>query len=312
MRRRFSLVFNQRAGTIRPLMLDRVLTVLRANGASVEPVTANSAEEATAKVRALALARSVDAVIAAGGDGTIRAVAAGVGDLGMPVGIIPLGTGNVMKYEIALPRQPKALAETLLSGDVVTARCGLVNGAPFFLMVGAGFDGRVVAGLNHRLKRLVGRAAFSVPALSALARGPDRFTVEIDGERCEASWLIVSNARHYGGSFVLTPDTQVGADRLIAVAVTGNSRAALLAAGLALASGRLGDGARCPRGVLVKPASHVRIEATPPVHLEVDGDEAGFSPAEISAAGPHVAFIVPPSYAKGLTKRHTNHLASAA
>lgn len=311
MRRRFALVFNQRAGTIRPLLLDRVLTLLRNAGASVEPVKANSAEDASAKVRALALEGRVEAVIAAGGDGTVRACAIGAGDTGVPVGYIPLGTGNVLKYEIGLKAKPDVIAETLLHGSLIEARCGLVNGAPFFLMVGAGFDGRVIAGLSHKVKRVAGRAAFSIPSTHTLVRGLERFTVDVDGVAHEASWAIISNASRYGGSFVLTRLTQLGANQLIAVLVTGSTRRDLLAAGLALASGRLGDPSRCPKGVIVKPANHVRITSAVPVHLQVDGDEAGLSPAEISASGPQVSFIVPPAYVKGLTNCHTNHLASA-
>lgn len=311
MRQRFALVFNQRAGTIRPLLLDRVLTLLRNAGANVEPVKATSAEDASAQVRALALERRADAIIAAGGDGTVRACAIGTGDTGMPVGYIPLGTGNVLKYEIGLKAKPEIVAGTLLHGSLVEARCGLVNGVPFFLMVGAGFDGRVIAGLSHKVKRIAGRAAFSIPSTSTLIQGLDRFTAELDGVAHEASWAIVTNASHYGGSFALTRLTQLGANQLVAVMVTGSTRRDLLAAGLALASGRLGDPDRCPKGVIVMPVTNVRITSAVPVHLQVDGDEAGLSPAEISASGPQVSFIVPPAYAKGLTNRHTNHLASA-
>lgn len=311
MRKRFALVFNQRAGTIRPLMLDRVLTLMRSADVTVEPVTAASADDATQKVRALALQGAVDAVIAAGGDGTVRAVASGVAGTALPVGYVPLGTGNVLKYEIGLKARPETIVQTLLEGDVLDARCGLVNGELFFLMVGAGFDGRIVGGLNQRTKKLIGRAAYTFPTTGTLIRKPDRIAVEIDGAMHEASWVIVTNAAHYGGSFTLTRGTQLGAGQLIAILVTGSSRRALLSAGLALALGRLGDPQRCPSGVLVKPAQLVRLTSSTPVPLEVDGDEGGTTPAEISASGPQVSFIVPQAYLKGLRKRHTNHLASA-
>lgn len=310
MRQRFALVFNDTAGTIRPLLLDRVLTVLRETGAAVQPVQATSAVEASAKVRDLAREGGLDGVIAAGGDGTVRAVAIGLADTGLPVGYIPLGTGNVLKYEMGLGSQPEAIAATLLHGAILEARCGLVNGVPFFLMAGAGFDARIVAGLAQALKRVMGRAAYTFPATQAFAGKPPRFQVEADGDAYEASWVIVSNAMHYGGSFVLTRDTQLGADGLMAVIVTGDTRRAMLSAGLALAAGRLGDKQRCPNGVIVRPVQRVRITARDPVHIQVDGDEAGTSPAEILASGPQVRFIVPPAYVAALTKRHANRLAS--
>lgn len=308
MRQQFALVFNQRAGSIRPLLLERVLTHLRNAGATVEPVEAGSADEATRKVQQIARSGRADAVIAAGGDGTIRAVAIGVAGAPMPVGIIPLGTGNVMKYEIGLSSAAGDIARTLLDGPVIAARGGLVNGAAFFLMAGAGFDGRIVAGLDHKMKRVLGRAAYAVPVARALVGGAERFDVEVDGTSYEASWVIVSNAAHYGGSFVLTRQTQLGANRLIAVIVTGATRRALLAASLALARGRIADPAKCPKGVIVRPANRVKIRAQVPVHAEVDGDEAGFAPLDITSGGPEVRFIATPAYVADLTNRHANHL----
>lgn len=312
MRQRFALVFNGTAGTIRPLLLDRVLAVLRDSGAVVQPVQAASAAEASDKVRALALAGEVDGLIAAGGDGTVRAVAIGLAGTAVPAGYIPLGTGNVLKYEIGLGSKPHVIAETLLHGACLEARCGLINGAPFFLMAGVGFDARIVAGLAQAAKRVMGRAAYTFPTTQALAGTPPRFHVKADGDSYDASWLIVTNAMHYGGSFVLTRETQLGADRMIAVIVTGHTRRAMLAAGLALAAGRLGDRARCPEGVVVRPVQRVLISGREPVHVQVDGDEAGMSPAEILASGPQVRFIVPPAYAAALTKRHANRLSSVS
>ena len=312
MRQRFALVFNESAGTMRPWLLDRVLTLLRDAGAIVTPVPAMSAAETSAEVRALAAAARVDAVIAAGGDGTIRAVAIGLAGTSLPVGIIPLGTGNVMKYEIGLSADPRDIAQTLREGATLETRCGLVNGAPFFLMAGAGVDARIVAGLHHGTKRLLGRAAYTFPAVQTLASKPQHFQVLADGEAYEASWVVVTNAMHYGGSFVLTRATQLGTEGLVAVIVTGQTRRALLSAGLALGAGQLGDADRCPKGVIVRPVHHVRISSAHPVHIQVDGDEAGLSPADISASGPQVNFIVPPAYVAALTKRHANRLASVS
>ena len=308
MRRRFALVFNQSAGAGRPRKLDRVVAQLEQQGAHVTAIQTSSAADASRKVAAAALGGNFDAVIAAGGDGTIRAVAAGAAGTNMPVGIVPLGTGNVMRHEIGLSTRARVIAQTLLEGPDIAVRGGLVNGAPFFLMAGAGFDGRIVALLNQNSKRLFGRLAYAAPVLKTLGAGV--FDLEVDGVPYSASWVIVTNATHYGGSFLLTRDTQLGAGQLVAVIVTGTKRRDLMAASMALALGRLARSETRPQGILSIPCNRVRITSDFTVSVEVDGDEAGTTPVEISSEGPVVRLIVPPAYVADLTNRHTNRLPS--
>ncbi len=308
MRRRFALIFNASAGVARPRLLDRAVGQLEAAGATVETLKTASAGDATAQVRELAADSGFDAVIAAGGDGTIRAVAAGAAGSSLAVGVIPIGTGNVMKHEIGLASRATIIAETLLNGPEITVRGGLVNGAPFFLMVGAGFDGRVVSHLNFKSKRVMGRLAYGGPIMRTLLHGPDHLDVGIDGAQYKASWVIVSNVAHYGGSFVLTRETQLGANKLVAVLIEKKSRFALFSAPVYLALGRLADPKTCPGGVRVIPAHRVQISAATAVPVQVDGDEAGMTPVEIIANGPEVRLIVPAAYVADVTKRHTNHV----
>jgi diacylglycerol kinase (ATP) len=308
MRRRFALVYNARAGIAVPRLLDGVLAALRAGGAEVFQIAARNAEDAAAQVATLAATDSADAVIAAGGDGTFRAVAAGAAGRMLPVGFVPLGTGNILAHEIGLTKRAADLARGLRDDPVIPVMGGLVNGAAFFLMCGAGFDGRIVGDLNYRAKRIAGRAAYSFPVTKALAAGAEVFDVDIDGKPFEASWIIVSNASHYGGSFTLTRATQLGAARMIATIVEARTRRQLLATSLALALGRLADPKTRPSFVKVMPANRVLIGQQIATRVEVDGDDAGLSPADVSAHGPVVQLIVPAGYVAGLTNRHTNHV----
>jgi len=309
MRRRFALVFNSKAGVALPRLLDGVLAVLRARGADVFQLAARSAAEAAERVAEVSRQGRCDAVIAAGGDGTFRAVATGAADRGPPVGFVPLGTGNVLAHEIGLSRRAPDIARVLLEGPEIDVRGGLVNGAPFFLMAGAGFDARVVAGLNYRVKRVFGRAAYGYPVLKTLTEGVTPFDVDLDGRRFEAGWLILTFASRYGGSFVLTRETGLGHDRLIAVVIEARSRAGIAASALALARGSLGDPRACPKGVHVLPVTRALIGRQTPVLLEIDGDAAGLSPAEVTADGPRIRLIVPEAHVADLTDRHTNRVA---
>ena len=298
MRRRFALVHNPNAGVSNLRLLARTLALLRQAGAELTTLNATSAGDATECVANLArqggpVHGGVDAVIAAGGDGTIRAVAAGAAGTTLPVGIIPLGTGNVLKHEIGLGRSPRQLADTLLHGPILNAQMALANGQPFLLMAGAGFDGGIVANLNHQTKRRLGRLSYAGPVLSALIKPPRMFDVAVDGAAYDVSWAIVTNASHYGGSFVLTRETAIDAEGLVAILVVGASRAEVFKAALALGLGRLANPATRPKGVLVLPAQNVVMGAHSPVPLEVDGDEAGVTPVTITSGGPKVRLIVP-------------------
>ena len=73
-------------------------------------------------VRKAAESGSYDAIVAAGGDGTIRHAAAALIGTDMPLGIIPVGTGNVLAHEIGLARTPDAIARMLLEGPVAKGR----------------------------------------------------------------------------------------------------------------------------------------------------------------------------------------------
>jgi diacylglycerol kinase family enzyme len=309
MRRRFALVFNATAGVALPRLLDGVLGALRARNADVFQVPARSAEEAADRVRELAQRHVCDAVIAAGGDGTFRAVATGAAGTQLPVGVIPIGTGNVLANEIGLRRRAGEVADVLLSDTAVDVRGGLVNGAPFFLMLGAGFDARVVAKLSYRTKRAFGRGAYVYPVLKTLAEGPRRFDVELDGRRFEASWTILSFASRYASVFELAPDAGLGRDRLMAVVMEAGTRLETAANLISLAFGWIARPETRPKGVHVLPVNTARIGRLTTTPIEIDGDEAGGSPVEVNAAGKPVRLLVPNRYVADLTKRHANRLA---
>lgn len=308
MRRRFALVHNQTAGLVLPFMLSGVLEELKAKGAEVVALLTRNAQEATEQVRLIALGQTCDAVIAAGGDGTFRAVAAGAAGSNLPVGFVPLGTGNVLKFELGLARDARGLVQTLLEGPDFPARGGLVNGAPFFLMVGAGFDGRIVAALNQNTKRVAGRAAYTAPVLKTLAQGAQTFDVAIDGQDFEASWVIVTNVSRYGGSFKLAAGTKLGADGLMAYVFDAKSRFRLMQVTIALGLGRLARAETRPAFVTAREAHKVTIGRRVATEIEIDGDASGASPVEVTAEGPRVRVIAPAAYVAALTNCHTNHV----
>jgi diacylglycerol kinase (ATP) len=311
-RRRFAVVYNARAGRALPRLLDGVFGRLRADGCEIFQLAARSAEEATERVSEEAAANTCDAVLAAGGDGTFRAVASGAAGTALPVGVIPLGTGNVIAAELDMPRLAAPLAEVLQFGPAIAVQGGLANGAPFFLMAGAGFDGQIISNLSYPAKRAFGRAAFIRPTFDALVAGPQPFDVVVDGKAMAASWVIVTLVSRYGGSFVLTREASLGSPQMIAVVIDAKSRWELLVAAQALATGGLANTLRRPNFVRVMTAQSVEIGTRENAPIEIDGDQAGRTPLSLRRDGSSVNVIAPRPYLRGrvadLTNRHANHL----
>jgi diacylglycerol kinase family enzyme len=83
--------------------------------------------------RALAAARrgDIDAVIAGGGDGSIRAVASVLAGTSVPLGIVPLGTRNHFAKDLGLRLDVEGAAETIASGQARMVDLGEVNGEIF-------------------------------------------------------------------------------------------------------------------------------------------------------------------------------------
>lgn len=287
MRRKFLLVFNPIAGPAGRTLLGRVVAALQQRGAEVTPYVPGATRVPTPSD---VLAGRYDAVIAAGGDGTVRELAIALSGSNIPIGFIPMGTGNVLAHEIGLPATAEGLAAVLTDGMAASLQGARANGQPFYLMAGAGFDGEVVRRLDTPWKRRVGQLAYTAPVLRTLALPLPRLDVTVDGRAMSANWAVIANARCYGGAFVLAPGETMGSGELTAILVRAGSRAALVRKLMMLPLGRLTrqkgvDAIRCHRAT---------IQATPAVATQVDGDPFGMTPLTVEAGGAPLTLIVPP------------------
>jgi diacylglycerol kinase (ATP) len=293
MRHRFFLVENPGAGVAGSPLVEDVVRLLAKSDASVTRARSADMPAARLAVRKAAASGSYDAILAAGGDGTIRNAAAALIATDMPLGIIPVGTGNVLAHEIGLARTSAAIARMLLEGPVARVACAQANGEPFLLMVGAGFDARVVGALDQRLKSRLGKVAYAGPLLGAIMRPADTLKVTVDGRRHVATWAVIANARHYGGRFVLAPRTGILERGLEAILFKTRSRAVLLGHLMSLAAGQFEPRAGHGGDVEMLPCSRVTVAARHPVPVQIDGDAVGTTPIEVDAGTSEVCLIVP-------------------
>lgn len=285
-RKRFLIVHNPIAGRNRLDIVQEVVRCLELAGAVAElRVKEGSVRDGDLS----APVDSYDAVVVSGGDGTVRNMVTMLGGTNVPFGLIPAGTGNVLAEELRLPREAGEIADMLLHGPVVALSTASINGAPCLLMVGAGFDGQVVAGLPTELKRQIGKPAFGWPILAALTRKPRTFPVKIDGRAYETSWLVVANAARYAGRFLLSENTNILSPGFNVVISRATSRRQRMLELLYLVAGRL----ERAKTIEMLPASAVEIPDAESLAVQVDGEPVVSSSHRVVADVARTPMIVP-------------------
>lgn len=146
-------------------------------------------------------------VIAAGGDGTLNAVVAGLAGSRTALGIIPTGTMNVFARELGIPYDNHARAlEVILEGNVREVDLFEASGAPFVQMAGVGFDAMVIEETAWETKKMLGPLAYLLSAVKVLGEKPPVMEVICeDGRREEGVAVLAGNGSLYGGQFKLFP-----------------------------------------------------------------------------------------------------------
>jgi YegS/Rv2252/BmrU family lipid kinase len=158
-----------------------------------------------------AVRSGVDLVLASGGDGTVTACAGGVAGSGVPLGVLPCGTGNLLARNLGLPLSLDEALAVALTGSDRRLDVGTANDRPFVVMAGIGFDAEMLAGASEQLKKRLGWAAYMVSALRHLRDRPARVTLRTDDgppRRYWASGVIIGNVGSLQGNVPLLPDAQ--------------------------------------------------------------------------------------------------------
>jgi Diacylglycerol kinase catalytic domain len=101
---------------------------------------------------AKAVRAGVDLVLASGGDGTITACVGAIAGTGIPLGVLPCGTGNLLARNLGLPLSLDEALAVALTGADRRLDVGTANGQPFVVMAGLGFDAELLAGASEQLR----------------------------------------------------------------------------------------------------------------------------------------------------------------
>jgi YegS/Rv2252/BmrU family lipid kinase len=156
-------------------------------------------------------------VVVVGGDGTVRAVCEELAGTGIPVGIVPAGTGNLLARNLDIPLYLRAASDVALNGqdraiDMVAVSGDEMEDATFLVMAGMGFDAAIMEGVNEDIKARVGWLAYVWSALKSLMFPAIRVEVSVDGAdftRHRARTIVIGNVGHLQAGMPLLPDAAI-------------------------------------------------------------------------------------------------------
>jgi len=234
------------------------------------------------ELRAITAGGDCRAVLSAGGDGTLNRVV----NLrpAVPVAMFPLGNENLFAQEFGYQADPGAVVRMLQAGRTQRIDLGC-NGERLFVAVSScGFAAEVI----HRLARWrertsalkrVRRRTYVRPILGAgFQYAFPEFDLVADGVRYRGTQSMVFNLPRYAFNLGLCPDAKSQDGLLDWVLFPGAGRIALARNALSVWRGQHLARADVQHGQ----ARVIRLEAATPVPMELDGEEAGFAPTEIT------------------------------
>ena len=170
-------------------------------------------------------------IMVCGGDGTVRAVCSELAGTGIPVGIIPAGTGNLLArnldlplflpsaVDVALHGQDRAIDLVKISGD------GIEDGEHFLVMAGMGMDAKLMDGVNEKVKAKVGWVAYILSGLKSLMFPAVKLDISLDGgepQTHRARTLVIGNVGYLQAGMPLLPDAAIDDGKIDVVLINPN------------------------------------------------------------------------------------------
>lgn len=282
---RAAVVVNTTAGRGR---FTALLPEILARLGDVDLITAADADAAIVGAR-MALAGGASALIAVGGDGTVHAALQVVAGTGVPLGIVPVGTGNDLGASVGVPGDPLAAADAAVAAlregrtrTVDLARVTAADGSSryFGTVLSAGFDA-LVNERGNAMRWPRGPRRYDVAIAVELARlRRRRYRMVLDGvaRDVDAVLIAVANTPSYGGGMRICPAADAG-DGLLDIALADVGRLTLLRLVPAVHTGRHVE----HPAVFTYRARRVEISG-PSLVSYVDGERLGPLPVVIEVA----------------------------
>lgn len=290
---RYAVICNPAAGGGRGLKR-LPLAVAELERLGVEHRVLQTRDIEHARVEARAAVAAAETVIAIGGDGLLRPIAAELRGSDSALAIVPGGRGNDLARVLGIPTDTVAATRIAVEGREWSMDLALVDGEPYLGIASFGFDSDANRIANDA-RLLRGNVVYLYAALRALiAWRPARFTVTVDGERHEVTGFSagVCNSRAYGGGMFVAPQAELDDGLLDVVSCSAIPRLRFLF-GL-MPKIFKGQGSH-----LSEPYWHVwrgksiELEADRDFTIYADGDPIGEVPARVEVDHRCLRVIVP-------------------
>ena len=252
-----------------------------------------------------AVEEGVDLVLGAGGDGTIRVVCSALAGTGIPFGLIPAGTGNLLARNLGIPLDEAAALDVAFNGldkpiDLVKVTFDDQASDHFAVMAGIGLDAMIIQGTNPELKKAVGSAAYFFSAAQHAKHPALNTTIEMDDGppmKRRAHVIVIGNVGYLQANIQLIPDAKAD-DGLLDVVI---------------ASPRgLRDWVRLTTQVLIRrhrpddqldrlTGRRVKITVDHPDHYQMDGDTVGECTTLVAEVQPGALLLRVPRLRREIT-----------
>ena len=288
----YYLIFNPAAGNGHSgKVCEKVQERLRALG---KPFTVLATERPghAEELARKASSQNAEAVLCIGGDGTVSETVRGMLGSGVPLGIIPAGTGNDFIKTLSIPQDPMAALEVALTGEPRKTDAGVINGKAFANECGTGFDVTVLDYAEKAKKIVKGILPYLYGVICTILHyKPVRVTYSMDdGEEKTEDVLVIGagNGRIIGGGICICPEAVPDDGNLDIMIVKDVKKSRLPGYLVKLLRGQI---MTIPEAVHFK-AKHVKLRC-PGMRMNIDGEIIRMDEADITLSPGGLTVIRP-------------------